>query len=74
MTAMPAGDEAVVFTPDELTMLHRAVRQKLSRLRGDMARDLRRGDTFHAREKAASRHRYASLLILLDSLVPEDRR
>ena len=63
-----------LFTPEQLTMLHRAVRQKLSRVRNDMNREKRRGDMFHARGKARSRYDYAGLLIVLDGLVPEGRR
>ena len=67
----------VLFTPEHLTMLHRAVRQKLRRTKSDIARDRRRGGEhrlFFAQGKAHRMYDYAGLLQLLDSMVPEERR
>lgn len=62
------------FTDEDLTMFHRAVRQKLSRLRNDIANDLRKGAREYAKRKTAHRYDYAGLLLKLDTLVPEERR
>lgn len=64
----------VEFNPDQLVMLHRAVRHKLARVRGDMARDKRRGEAHYLHAKARSRYDYAGLLLMLDTMVPEENR
>lgn len=65
---------ARLFTAEQLTMLHRAVRQKLSRNRNDMARDRRQDRMVYARGKAQAQYNYAALLLVLDALVPEEQR